>query len=162
MNASKVLQLMTQYNDCPKCGNGLIGKGQGKLIILEAMFIRECRCGFKVTLDENGKEINVTKNLYRLNDDGVAEWVVAETKQQAFEFADEIWGGIGKDEYLKEFLEDNPWASFEEFIDYFVVEEDMERLHTFIKDNGDRETKTVREWLAEVTEVPSYFGCSEY
>lgn len=153
---------MNQYSDCPKCGNGLIGKGQGKLIILETVFIRECKCGFKVTLNENGKEINVNKKLFRLNDDGVAEWVVAESKQQAFEFADGIWGGIGKDEYFKEFLEDNPGATFEDFIDYFVVEEDMERLHTFFKDNGDRETKTVREWLDEVTEVPSYFGCSEY
>ncbi|SHF56017.1 protein of unknown function [Desulforamulus putei DSM 12395] len=162
MNASAVFQLIPEYINCPKCGNDQIGNGEGKLIVSRDMFIRSCKCGFKITLDQNGKEINITKNLYRLNDDGVAEWVVAETKQQAFEFADEIWGGIGRDEYLKEFLEDNPGATFEDFIDYFVVEEDMERLHTFFKDNGDRETKTVREWLDEVTEVPSYFGCSDY
>lgn len=162
MNASMVVQLMTEYNKCPKCGNGLIGKGQGKLIILEDTFTRECKCGFRVTLDANGKEINIIKNLYRLNDDGIAEWVIAESKQQAFEFADEIWGGIGKDEYFREFLEDNPGATFDDFINYFVTLEDPEKLHTIIKDNGDRLTKTIKEWLDDVTEVPSYFGCSDY
>ncbi len=102
------------------------------------------------------------KNLFRLNDDGIAEWVVAESKQQAFIFADTMWGGIGKDEYLKEYLEDNPDANLEDFIDYFVTLEDPKKLHTYHKDNGDRETKTIKEWLEDVKEVPSYFGCSEY
>ncbi len=102
------------------------------------------------------------KFLFRINDDGVAEWIVAETKLQAFEFADKFWGGLARGEYFKEYLEDNPGATIEEFIDYFVTLEDPEKQFTFHKDNGDRETKTIREWLENETEVPGYFGCSEY
>lgn len=57
MDALKVLKIMPKYNNCPKCGNGKVGNGEGKLIVEDDTFTRECNCGFKTTLDENGKEI---------------------------------------------------------------------------------------------------------
>lgn len=57
MNARKVLEIMPKYNNCPLCGNDKIGNGQGKLIVEDDFLIRECKCGFKIKLDENGKEI---------------------------------------------------------------------------------------------------------
>ena len=57
MNCMKSLELMKKYSNCPICGNGILGKGEGKLEITDDTFIRECKCGFKVTTDENGKQI---------------------------------------------------------------------------------------------------------
>lgn len=102
------------------------------------------------------------KKMFGLNEDGVAEWVVADSKQQAFDFADKLWGGMGRGEYFKEYLDDNPGETLEQFIDYFVQEESPEREFTFYHDNGTKETKTIAEWLNGVTEVPSYFACQDY
>jgi len=53
----KVLELMKKYSVCPVCGNDKLGKGEGKLEVTDDIFTRECKCGFKVTTDENGKQI---------------------------------------------------------------------------------------------------------
>lgn len=52
MNAFKVVELIDKYGKCPKCGNEMLGEGQGKLIVEEDSFTRECSCGFKVTIKE--------------------------------------------------------------------------------------------------------------
>ncbi len=57
MIALKVLELMRQHNICPKCGNSKIGNGEGKLIIEDNTYLRECKCGFKIQFDKDGKEI---------------------------------------------------------------------------------------------------------
>lgn len=102
------------------------------------------------------------KKVFRLNEDGVAEWIVAGNKQQAFDFADKLWGGIGRDEHFKEYLADNPEATFEQFLDYFVQEELMNHEFAFRHDDGSVEKKTFREFLDNITEVPSYFACQDY
>lgn len=48
MNTDKVLKLLDKYSVCPKCGNRIIGKGEGTLIIDNKTFIRTCKCGFRV------------------------------------------------------------------------------------------------------------------
>lgn len=57
MNFDKVLKLMRKYNNCPKCGHDKIGNGEGKILIEDEIFIRECKCGFKVIVDENDREV---------------------------------------------------------------------------------------------------------
>lgn len=57
MNSVKALTLMNKYSECPSCGNGAIGNGEGKLIVDDTTFTRTCKCGFRITTDENGKEI---------------------------------------------------------------------------------------------------------
>lgn len=61
MNSVKALKLMSKYSNCPNCGNGVIGNGEGKLIVEDDTFTRECKCGFKITLDENGNELKTLK-----------------------------------------------------------------------------------------------------
>ena len=48
MNIEKSIELMNKYGKCPKCGNTHIGGGQGKLIIDDDTFYRECKCGWSV------------------------------------------------------------------------------------------------------------------
>lgn len=57
MNIFKSMALMEKYGECPNCGNDLIGDGQGGLIVEEDTFRRFCKCGFDITVDENGNEI---------------------------------------------------------------------------------------------------------
>ena len=48
MNIEKSIELMNKYGKCPKCENTHIGGGQGKLIIDDDTFYRECKCGWSV------------------------------------------------------------------------------------------------------------------
>jgi len=57
MNCMKSLALMKKYAACPVCGNDKLGKGEGKLEVTDDVFTRECKCGFKVTTDEDGNQI---------------------------------------------------------------------------------------------------------
>lgn len=57
INAVSAIKLMQKYADCPNCGNDKVGNGQGKLIIEDDTFTRECRCGFNITVDGNGNEL---------------------------------------------------------------------------------------------------------
>ncbi|MCB2300376.1 DUF3797 domain-containing protein [Clostridium tagluense] len=57
MNLIEVMPIMKKYEKCPKCGNTKIGKRQGSIRIEEDTFTRTCKCGFKIIVDENGKEI---------------------------------------------------------------------------------------------------------
>ena len=56
MNAVKALEIMTKYQNCPDCGNNKIRNGEGGLIVEDDTFTRKCKCGFSITVDENGKE----------------------------------------------------------------------------------------------------------
>jgi len=58
MEVSKLLIIMPKYEKCLKCGNDKVGNGQGKLIIEEGYYYRECRCGWSIKVDNEGKEIN--------------------------------------------------------------------------------------------------------
>lgn len=57
MNSFKLIPIMEKFNNCPKCGNDKIGDGEGKLIAEDDIFIRGCKCGFEVILNEDGKEV---------------------------------------------------------------------------------------------------------
>jgi iron(III) transport system ATP-binding protein len=57
MNAFKLLEIMPKYENCPRCGSSKVGNGSGKIIIEDDTFTRECKCGFKITVHENGNKI---------------------------------------------------------------------------------------------------------
>ena len=57
MNAGRMLAIMPKYNDCPKCGSDKVGNGEGAIIVEDDTYTRKCKCGFEITVDENGKEI---------------------------------------------------------------------------------------------------------
>lgn len=48
---------MPKYEKCPDCGNDKVGNGQGAIIVEDDTYTRKCKCGFKITVDENGKRI---------------------------------------------------------------------------------------------------------
>lgn len=55
-----------KYVNCPECGNPNIGNGECGIIIDKA-YIRYCKCGFKVTIDETGKELIEKTNISQLD-----------------------------------------------------------------------------------------------
>lgn len=57
MNMFKSMELMEKYAECHKCGNDKLGNGQGGLIVEEDTLRRFCKCGWDITVDENGNEI---------------------------------------------------------------------------------------------------------
>lgn len=61
MNVFKALELMSKYSDCPNCGNTAVSNGEGKLIVEDDAFTRECKCGFKITFNEDRKKIEPKK-----------------------------------------------------------------------------------------------------
>jgi iron(III) transport system ATP-binding protein len=72
MHVLKALELMQKYNNCPSCGSGSdkIGNGAGDLVIDGETFTRTCKCGFKVTLDEDGDEIENVNLKWSCNECG--------------------------------------------------------------------------------------------
>lgn len=48
MGFRRCLELLQQYNECPRCGNDEIGNGEGTLEIDEDKFVRTCKCGWRV------------------------------------------------------------------------------------------------------------------
>lgn len=61
MKFSVLSRIMPKYVSCPICGNDRIGNENGKLIIEEEYFYRECSCGWNITIDKEG---NVSKESY--------------------------------------------------------------------------------------------------
>lgn len=55
MKLRKAMELIEKYSDCPNCGNDMIGKGAGAMVIDHATFMRSCSCGFKVIVDMEGE-----------------------------------------------------------------------------------------------------------
>lgn len=56
MDAFKLLEIMPKYEICPNCGNDKIGNGYGKIRVDDDYFYRDCRCGWKVKVNEEGQE----------------------------------------------------------------------------------------------------------
>lgn len=102
------------------------------------------------------------KKLFKLNEDGVAEWYVATSKNQALTYATSLWGIDCTLEYFQDYMRDVPDGKISDFIDEFVKEEDMEVMFSFRHDDGRVEAKKVREWLRAVSEVPSGFAAQDY
>lgn len=51
MLLSQSIKLMEKYGNCPECGNGRIGNGEGGLVVEENSFERWCKCGWSVLID---------------------------------------------------------------------------------------------------------------
>lgn len=51
MNVMIYLEIAPMINDCPNCGNGLVGNGEGTLKIDDDIVERTCKCGFSFTYD---------------------------------------------------------------------------------------------------------------
>ncbi|WP_449240564.1 hypothetical protein [Desulfoscipio gibsoniae] len=104
------------------------------------------------------------KKMFALNEDGVTEWVVAENKNQALSFAAGIWGIDCVLEYFKEYLQDVPDGTVNDFIDSFAKEVPRSSIFTHCEygDNcKDVITRTIGEFLDDTTKVPSYFAYQE-
>lgn len=52
MKLIRTLELMKEYTDCPNCGNGYIGNGEGTLHVTDDSFIRTCKCGWKIEIND--------------------------------------------------------------------------------------------------------------
>jgi len=104
------------------------------------------------------------KKLFKLNEDGIAEWIVAESKEQAYEYAKNLWGEDTMKEYADEYFSGNPDGTLESFIDEFVIEEPEDKEFTIYDagENGMPVTKIVAEWLKDVQEVPLWFCCENF
>lgn len=61
MEAFKVVKLINKYGNCPVCDNDKVGNGEGTLIVEDNVFTRTCKCGFKIIVNEEGKEISSQK-----------------------------------------------------------------------------------------------------
>jgi len=57
MDIDKLLEIMARYEECPVCGSTIIGDGQGGIVVEDKTYTRTCKCGFKITVDEDGKVI---------------------------------------------------------------------------------------------------------
>lgn len=57
MEITKLMPIMKKYEKCPNCGSTTVGNGKGGIIIEDDTYTRTCKCGFKITVDENDKEI---------------------------------------------------------------------------------------------------------
>ncbi|WCK57529.1 DUF3797 domain-containing protein (plasmid) [Aneurinibacillus sp. Ricciae_BoGa-3] len=53
MNGTDFLIISPFINDCPNCGNKLVGNGEGMLEVENNMVKRSCKCGFKFEYDVN-------------------------------------------------------------------------------------------------------------
>lgn len=53
MNAVDYLRVAPFINDCPNCGNGLLGNGEGTLNLNENIIERTCKCKFEFKYDVN-------------------------------------------------------------------------------------------------------------
>lgn len=105
---------------------------------------------------------NSTKKMFLINEDGIAEWVVAFSKEQAIDYYQHLTGGSLTQDFNEEQADGNS-QTWEEFIDSTVKEEALDKVFTYHDYCGKGDVqKTVSEFLEDVTEVPSYFACSEY
>ncbi|EQE56594.1 DUF3797 domain-containing protein [Clostridioides difficile] len=57
MKLKDIVKLGEKYCYCPHCGNDKIGNNEGKLIVEEHTYYRECSCGFSILIDDRKDEI---------------------------------------------------------------------------------------------------------
>ncbi|MHC1681361.1 MAG: DUF3797 domain-containing protein [Clostridiaceae bacterium] len=55
MNVTELMPVLRKYEKCPSCGSSKIGNGEGGIVIDDVSYIRTCKCGYKITIDANGK-----------------------------------------------------------------------------------------------------------
>ena len=53
---------MEKYANCPNCGNEYIGNGQGGLQLEEDFLRRWCKCGYDITVSEDGEVLKLKDN----------------------------------------------------------------------------------------------------
>ncbi len=63
----KVIELNNKYAICPKCGSDKVGNGEGGIYNDEYKYIRYCKCGYKITIFENGIELEEKTNISQLD-----------------------------------------------------------------------------------------------
>lgn len=106
------------------------------------------------------------KKMFCFNVDGVAEWVVASTLEQAIEFYEKATGGAMREAFEEERKFEQKHGgdlTWEEFIRWYVKEELPDReFILYDGENGHKQTKTIQQFLDEITEVPSYFASLEW
>lgn len=64
MEFDKALKYLSQYAECPKCHSRYLGEAHGEMKLEGDKFIRTCRCGFKIVIDENGNVLEEGNNTY--------------------------------------------------------------------------------------------------
>lgn len=106
------------------------------------------RLVYLINVLQGRKEYDVIKKLFSCNEDGVTEWCVAKDKKQAYDFMRNLWGTGSMLEYEKEYFEDNPSDSTDDFIEYFFTDV--------------TENENFTEHLKCIDIIPSYFGCEDY
>lgn len=57
MDALKLIPILKKYESCPKCGSTKISNGQGGITVEDDTYTRSCKCGFKITVNEDDKQI---------------------------------------------------------------------------------------------------------
>ncbi|MFL8712827.1 DUF3797 domain-containing protein [Clostridioides sp. GD02377] len=57
MKSKDVLKLSEKYCFCPKCGSDKLGNNEGALIVEEHIYLRKCKCGFEITIDDRKDKI---------------------------------------------------------------------------------------------------------
>jgi predicted nucleic-acid-binding Zn-ribbon protein len=50
MKLTRAIELMEKYAECPQCGNGYVGDGEGSLEVTGNVFKRMCKCGWKIEI----------------------------------------------------------------------------------------------------------------
>ncbi|WP_088363342.1 DUF3797 domain-containing protein [Bacillus cereus] len=53
MNSMDYLRISPLINDCPNCGNQIVGNGEGTLEVDDNVISRTCKCGFNFKYDVN-------------------------------------------------------------------------------------------------------------
>ena len=149
-------ELSRLYTECMDCANKRADKTKfGEVTI--------CSCEKMERINEINKTISQpAKKLFRLNDDGVTEWFIATSTQEALNYAASVWGAPCLLEYFREYLNYNEGGTIREFIKEFVKEEKPDSYLTLTDEKGQKTTKQVSKWLEEAKECPSFFACEDY
>lgn len=116
---------------------------------------------------ELAKLINYNTNnnenckFFRLNVNGVTEWIVARSKKKALEHAKEIWGEDVVDEEWLQYKKYNPQATFEDFVEYFVKVQPDREFYTECTECGKMKKTTVQAIINSVVKVPCWVRYQE-
>jgi hypothetical protein len=117
-------------------------------------------------IDLVGTHFKKKRRLYALNWQGVAEYIIAKSPEQAFKFANKFWGGQGMVDFEDWKQDQKPEnldgvTDFYEFLDDYTREMPMDDDFT-ISGNGNKTVKKIREWCMEAKKSPSYLAAEDY